>query len=68
MKLKQFRKSANLTQKEMAKKLGVTLSLYEKVEAERCGLSSNFIKKFKQAFPNESIDNIFFASDSNKIA
>ena len=68
MKLKQFRNSINLSQKSMAQKLGVTLSLYEKVESGRCGISSNFIKRFKHNFPDASIDEIFFNENSNKIA
>lgn len=60
MQLKQFRNSINLSQKTMAQKLGVTLSLYEKVESGRCGVSSNFLKRFKHAFPSASIDSIFF--------
>ena len=60
-KLKNFRKSKGLSQEGMASKLGITLSMYEKVENGRAGVSSKFMRKFKQVFPEESIDNIFFS-------
>ena len=64
-KLREFRKGKKLTQKEMARKLGVTLSMYEKVEGGRTGVSAAFMQKLKTAFPDVSIDFLFFAANSN---
>ncbi|MBO5969393.1 MAG: helix-turn-helix transcriptional regulator [Clostridia bacterium] len=61
-RLKEFRKNQGLSQEMMAKKLGMTLSMYEKVEQGRANASSGFMKRFKNAFPSESIDYIFFAA------
>jgi hypothetical protein len=52
----------------MAKKLGITLSMYEKVESGRAGASAAFMRRFKFAFPEVAIDEIFFSSNSNKSA
>ena len=60
--LREFRLKSGLTQKSMAEKLGYTLSMYEKVEQGRAGSSAKFMERFKNAFPNVSIDDIFFAS------
>lgn len=59
-KLKEYRLERGFTQEVMAQKLGYTLSMYEKVEQGRAGTSSNFMNKFKQVFPDASIDDIFF--------
>lgn len=67
-KLKQLRKAHNLTQEAMARRLGITLSMYEKVEGGRTGASAAFMKKVKAAFPDITIDDIFFDTDSNIVA
>ena len=64
-KLREFRKEKRISQVQMAAVLGVTLSLYEKVEAGRAGASAAFMKRFKNAFPDVMIDDIFFANNSN---
>lgn len=64
-RLREFRKSHNLTQEAMANVLGITVSMYEKVEGGRANASSAFMKRVKRAFPEVNIDNIFFAVDSN---
>ena len=66
--LKAFRKEKGLTQEEMAKKLGITLSMYEKVECGRVGASAAFMRRLKAAFPDANIDFLFFVNNSNKIA
>ena len=43
----------------MANKLGVSISLYEKVEYSDRKPSRNFLSKFKKAFPDFDM-NIFF--------
>lgn len=67
-KLREFRKAQGLSQKIMAEKLGITLSMYEKVEGGRTGASAAFMSRVKSAFPEVVIDDIFFADNSNKIA
>ena len=64
-KLKELRKKNNITQEAMARRLGITLSMYEKVEGGRANASAAFMKKIKKEFPNASIDDIFF--NQNKI-
>jgi putative transcriptional regulator len=58
-KLIAFRDSLNLSQKEMALNLGISLSFYIKIELGQRNPSFNFIKKFKQKF-NISVDEFFF--------
>lgn len=57
-----FRNIKKLKQKEMADKIGISLSFYSKVELGEKNPSYNFISKFKTAFPDANIDRIFFAS------
>ena len=67
-KLKEFRKNLGISQEAMARKLGITLSMYEKVETGRTGASASFMRRFKRAYPAESIDFIFFSDISNVVA
>lgn len=55
-----FRILNNLTQKEMADKIGVTLTLYSKIELGLRNPSYNFLVKFKKKFSNADLDQIFF--------
>ncbi len=57
--LKEFRKRLNFNTQQMATKIGVSKSLYEKIEFNQRKPSRNFISKFKKAFPEVDI-NIFF--------
>lgn len=56
-----FRKKINLSQTEMANKLGISASFYMKIETGERNPSFNFIKKFKSTF-NCEVDSIFFKS------
>ncbi len=67
-KLKIFRESQNLSQKEMSEKLGVSLSYYSKVENGVRNSSFDFLKKIKETFPDISIDNTFFTGKFPKIS
>lgn len=67
-KLKEFRKSLGLTAAKMAEKLGITLSMYEKVEGGRAGASAAFMRRFKESFSDVIIDDIFFSPNSNNSA
>ena len=51
-----FRNINKLTQKQMAERLGITLTLYSKIELGLRNPSYNFLVKFKQA----DVDSIFF--------
>lgn len=57
--LKQFRIGRNLTTTEMSNKIGVSKSLYEKVELGIRKPSREFTTKFKKTFPEFDV-NIFF--------
>jgi putative transcriptional regulator len=58
--MKKFRNSKGLTASEMAYKLGISKSLYEKIEYDDRQPSRNFMERFKKAFPDFDM-NIFFA-------
>ncbi|MEN8077632.1 helix-turn-helix transcriptional regulator [Clostridioides difficile] len=55
-----FRNSLGLTQQEMAKYIGSTLSHYSKIELGIRNPSYNFLVKFKEKFSDAKIDEIFF--------
>lgn len=55
-----FRIEKNKTIIQIAKEMGVSSSYYTKIEQEKRNPSYNFLKKFKEAFPDASIDKIFF--------
>lgn len=57
--LKQFRHEQGLSQNEMAVRLGVSKSFYEKVEYGDRSPSREFLERFKAAFPTYDM-NIFF--------
>lgn len=58
--LKQLRRENNLSQKEMAEVIGVSLSMYEKVERGNIKASRNFMEALKNTYPHIDIDFIFF--------
>lgn len=58
--LLKFRKAKGLTQDEFAKKIGITLTYYSKIELGLRNPSYNFLNKFKEVFPEASVDDIFF--------
>ena len=60
--LSNFRKEINKTQKEMAEILGISISLYEKIESGNRNPSYSFLVKFKKVFPKENLDKIFLES------
>ncbi|WP_072682840.1 MULTISPECIES: helix-turn-helix domain-containing protein [unclassified Holdemania] len=55
-----LRRSADLTKKAMAEKIGVSASYYYKVESGYQNPSYEFLKKFKVKFPDVSVDQVFF--------
>jgi transcriptional regulator with XRE-family HTH domain len=66
--LRELRKENGYSQEQMAAELGVSLSMYQKVEQGNAKAGRNFMEKIKQRFPEASIDYIFFASNSNFLA
>lgn len=58
MTLKEFRKKKGKTQQEMADLIGITKSMYEKLEYKQVNPSLETIKKFKKVFKDFS-PNIF---------
>lgn len=58
--LRDFRKQLNKTQFEMSETLGISFSMYRKVETGIRNPSYNFIKKFKKTFPDVDVNKIFF--------
>ncbi|MFR3306625.1 MAG: helix-turn-helix transcriptional regulator [Faecalibacillus intestinalis] len=59
-KLREFRESLHMSQKNMAKRIGVSPSYYYKVESGYQNPSYEFLAKFKRSFPNASVDDLFF--------
>jgi len=57
--LEDFRKDKSLSRQAMADSLGISLSLYEKIESGGRKPSRNFMGRFKRAFPSFDM-NIFF--------
>nr|DAZ36331.1 MAG TPA: helix-turn-helix domain protein [Caudoviricetes sp.] len=57
--LKSFRNENGYTLDEMAEILGISKSLYEKIEYNDREPSRNFLTKFKKAFPDVDM-NVFF--------
>jgi len=60
MTLKEFRKQLNLTKQQIAEKIGVSLSFYEKIESGSREASRAFMLKLKKAFPEADISAMFF--------
>ena len=67
MNLVEFRIKNNLTQREMAKIIGTTLTYYSKIELGLRSPSYNFIKKFKKAFNEANVDEIFFTNEIHEV-
>ncbi|MCI9975632.1 helix-turn-helix transcriptional regulator [Clostridioides sp. GD02377] len=58
--LLKFRLKNKKSRNEMSKILKMQATYYAKIENEIRNPSYNFLCKFKRAFPNESIDELFF--------
>lgn len=67
-KLKEFRTEKGLSQEKMAIKLGVSLSMYAKVEQGAAKAGRTFMESIKYNYPDASIDHIFFDNNSGNIA
>jgi len=65
-KLVDFRESQNMSPLEMAEELLVSFSYYDKIEREQRNSSFNFIRKFKQRFPEADINYIFFDKEKHE--
>ena len=58
-KLKLFRKTINKTNDEMAKTLGLSLSMYKQMECGAKYPSLKTMQKFKEEFPTANVSEIF---------
>ena len=65
-KLIKFRKNKGLSSEDMAKKIGISTSFYDKIEYGDRNPSFNFITLFKEAFPKAEVDEIFFKNDEHE--
>ena len=63
--LAKFRKDNGYTTKTMAQNIGVSQSLYEKIEFGARLPSRSFLKKFKETYPDFDM-NIFFDEIAHK--
>lgn len=61
-----FRKAVNYTADDMAKKIGISTSFYEKIEYGERNPSFNFITAFKKVFPEADTNYIFFDNELHK--
>jgi len=64
MDLKEFRTTQNLSQEKMAHLLGVSSSMYTKVENGHANVSRGFMQKLKAQYPTVNIDEMFFAKEA----
>lgn len=58
--LRAFRASKKMTQEQMARTLGITLSMYRHMETGICGVSAKMMRKYKEVFPEIVVDELFF--------
>lgn len=63
--LKRFRLSLGLTSLEMSVKLGISYSLYDKIERGERNASNAFLRKFSKIFPSYDL-NLFFRSEAHE--
>lgn len=64
--LKKFRLSLGISGLDMAAKIGVSFSLYEKIERGERNASNTFLKKFKRTFPDYDL-NLFFTQEVHEV-
>jgi putative transcriptional regulator len=64
-KLVEFRSETNQTQKDVADKMEISLSFYQKIESGDRNPSYNFLCVFKKVYPNQSIEEIFFGDKTH---
>lgn len=62
--LRSFRESLNLSPAQFAEKLGISKSLYEKVEGGFRPASRNFVERLKTRYPQFDT-NIFFITSNH---
>lgn len=65
-KLAKFREEKGLSLEQMASKVGVSKSFYEKIEYQERNPSYRFISLFLKAFPNAKVKDIFFTNQSHE--
>ena len=62
--LTEFRKEKGFSREQMAQQIGISLSLYDKVEFGARTPSRNFLDRFKKTFPEFDM-NIFFGKNTH---
>lgn len=65
IELRKIRLEKNMSIKEMSQYIGVSTSMYQKVEYGQRTPSYNFIRKFMDKFPECDSNGIFFSPKSN---
>jgi len=60
-RLRDFRKKVGISQYDMARKLNISLSFFEKVENGHVKPSRGFMEKLKKEFPTVDINDVFFS-------
>ena len=63
--LKNFRLAKGLKREDMARKMNISVSLYDKIEFDARTPSRNFLSRFKRAFPDFDM-NIFFSNSCKR--
>ena len=62
-KLVSLRKEKELSMSDMAREIGVSTSYYEKIEYGNRMPSYNFLTKFKSAFPEMNLEDVFLSQN-----
>ena len=57
--LKKFRLEQGFKREQMAEKMGISTSLYDKIEFDARTPSRNFLNRFKKAFPKFDMNKFF---------
>lgn len=63
--LREFRVQQGISQEKMAFELGISFSMYAKVEQGAAKAGRAFMEKVKTRYPEASIDHIFFSDNSD---
>lgn len=66
VKLKQFRTSQGLTQREVTARLGTAKNYYSDIENGSRTPGYNFLVRLKKRFPGIDIDEVFFSGQDDK--
>lgn len=65
--LKKFRLSLGISALDMATKIGISFSLYDKIERGERNASNTFLKKFKHTFPDYDLNLFFYPTNTHNV-